>query len=211
MDKIEKTKTFLRELGSIGASKAANALSDMIMQDISIEVPGIHMVSPIEIPEVLQFHDLQTVVIIEQLSQNLECDLILVFTIDEAKKLVRLLMETVGMEGIDEFEVLDEIGNILLGNFINAFSDFTEITLKPTPPTHLVDYFEAILNNYVTKLMYQEKQATLFDTSLKCGETDIKGLILMFLSDEFQNSIICRMETRILDSIQVKSIDVSSF
>ncbi len=186
----ERTLSILREIGERGAIKAADALSGLIFQEISIEVPAVHVVSPMEIPDILQSHGLSTVVIIEQLSSNLECDIILVFTVEEAEKLVKLLLDTVGMEDIGEYQVLEEIGNILIGNFINALSDHTKSILKPTPPTHMVDYFDAILDNYVTRLLFEDKNATLFDTRLKCSGTDVNGLILMFLDEEYQSKII---------------------
>jgi chemotaxis protein CheC len=198
----EKISKLLGELGSIGSVNAANALSEMILQDITIEVPGVYMVDPIEVPEILQIHGLQTVVSIEQMSRDMEIDVILVFTVEEATKLAKLLMDAVGMDGIDEMDVLDEIGNIMLGNFINAFSDYTDVTLKPTPPTHLVDYFDAIISNCVTNLMYQDIQATLFDTKLKCGGTDIEGLILMFLNEEFQETILAKSEPKTIPNTE---------
>ncbi len=162
----EKAKKLLLQIGEKGAKNAAKALSDMISQEIAIEVPSLHFISPMDIPRILKSHGLQTVVIIEQLSQNLECDLILVFTLEEAKKLVDIVLKTLGLEDIDDIMVLEEMGNILIGNFITALSDHTNTILKPTPPTHLVDYFDAILDNYVTRLMFEEKNATLFDTHL---------------------------------------------
>lgn len=183
-------ESILREIGELGAKKAASALSGLILKEIKIEVPSLRIVSPMEIPEILQSHGLQTVVIIEQLSRNLECDIILVFKIEEARKLVDLLLETVELGDIGEYQVLEEIGNILIGNFINALSDHTRITLKPTPPTHMVDYFDAILDNYVTRLMFEDKDATLFNTKLNSSGVDINGLILMFLDEEFQESIL---------------------
>ncbi len=206
----KKIRIILEDLGRIGATNAANALSDMIFQDITIEVQGVYMVDPIEVPEILQIHGLQTVVSIEQKSRNMECDLIIVFTTEEATKLAKLVMDAVGMDSIDEMDVLDEIGNIMLGNFINTFSDYSDVTLKPTPPTHLVDYFDAIINNCVTNLMYQDIQATLFDTSVKCGGTDIEGLILLFLNEEFQEIILDKSELKINQNTERSDIYVNN-
>lgn len=192
----ERTLRILREIGERGALKAAEALSGLIYQDITIEVPAVNIVSPMEVPDILQSHGLSTVVIIEQLSRNLECDIILVFTIEEAEKLVKLLLNSVGIEDVGDYQVLEEIGNILIGNFINALSDHTKSILKPTPPTHMVDYFDAILDNYVTRLLFDDKNATLFDTRLKCSGTNINGLILMFLDEEYQSKIIQMYEGR---------------
>jgi chemotaxis protein CheY-P-specific phosphatase CheC len=186
----ERISTILSDLGGKGAKSAAKALSDLILQEITMDVPRVLMVDPIEIPEILPFQGQQTVFIIEQMSREHDSDIVLVFTVDEAKKLVNIVMENLGLDEIDVLDVLDEIGNILLGNFVNPFSDHIDEAIKPSTPAHIVDFFDAIINNYVTKLMYQDIQATLFDTSLKCGETDIKGSILMFLDEELQDEIL---------------------
>jgi len=182
--------TLLLNLGRRGADDAAKALSEMIFKNISIDVSRVHMVSPIEMPHLLESHELQTVVIIEQLSQDLDCDLLLIFSIEESENLVKLFLEAMGIEGITQEEVMQEIGNILLGNFLNAFSNQLQLLLKPTPPRHYVDYFNAIIESYVTRLLYEEKNATLFDTSLRCAGVNIKGLILMFIGEDFKDKII---------------------
>jgi chemotaxis protein CheC len=194
MDK-EKICTILGELGGKGSLRAADALSGLMLQDITMDVPRVFMVDPMEIPEVLEFQGLQTVFIIQQISRGMDSDLILFFTLEEAEKLAKVLMDVMGIEDIDKLDVLDEVGNILLGNFVNPFSDYTGLTLKPTPPSHIVDYFDSVIFNYATKMMYQDVQATLFDASLRCGDTDIKGSILMFLDEELQSVILERMKS----------------
>ena len=181
----------LNEIGSMGAGNAATALSDMIERKISINVPKIHVVSPVRIPDILKFYDLETVVVIEQLSVNLDCDLLLVFPVEEARKLVRILTEDmIGDEGSDEYSVIDEVGNIIIGNFLNAISDFTGIPLLPAPPVHIVDLFDAILDVFLARISMEERDAILFDARMRCEDDDIYGAMLMFISKSLQERLI---------------------
>ena len=180
----------LSEIGSMGAGNAATALSDLIERKISINVPKIHVVSPVRIPDILKFYDLETVVVIEQLSVNLDCDLLLVFPVDEARKLVRILTDGMTCVGIDDFSVLDEVGNIIIGNFLNAISDFTGIAMLPAPPVHIVDLFDAILDIFLARISLEDRDAILFDARMMCEDDDIHGAMLMFISKSLQNQLI---------------------
>lgn len=185
----------LNELGSIGAGNAATALSKLIHRKISINVPNIHIVSPIKIPDILKFYDMHTVVVIEQLTANMECDLLLVFPVEEVKKLAVFLAQGL-MDGelTESITFIEELGNIIIGNFLNAISDFTGIILQPAPPTHVVDLFDAILDMFLANISLQERDAILFDARMRCDEEDIHGAILMFISRELQEKLIERSE-----------------
>jgi len=181
----------LNEIGSMGAGNAATALSDLIERKISINVPQIHVVSPVRIPDILKFYDLETVVVIEQLSANLDCDILLVFPVGEARKLVRILTEDMMVEeGPDDYSVIDEVGNIIIGNFLNAISDFTGIPLLPAPPIHIVDLFDAILDVFLARISMEDREAILFDARMKCEDEDIYGAMLMFISKSLQERLI---------------------
>jgi len=185
----------LYELGSIGAGNAATALSELIHRKISINVPNIHIVSPLKIPDILKFYDMHTVVVIAQLTSNMECDMLLVFPVEEAKKLVDFMAQGL-MDGelTENITLIEELGNIIIGNFLNAISDFTGIMLQPTPPTHVVDLFDAILDMFLANISLQERDALLFDARMRCDEEDIHGAILMFISRELQEKLIERSE-----------------
>lgn len=181
----------LNELASMGAGNAATALSNMIQKKISIEVPSINIVSPVKVPEILRFHDLQTVVVIEQLTENKGCNLLLVFPINEARRLGGILAEEYILdEESDEFTFMEELGNIMMGHFLNAISDFTGIRLQPVPPTHVVDFFDSILDVFLARISMEERSAILFNTQLRCEEEEVNCTIIMFVGRELQEKMV---------------------
>jgi len=128
----------LREIGSIGAGNAAVALSDLIQQKISIDVPTLHIV------------------------------------LDEEM----------------EVAAIEEMGNIVLGAFLSAISDFTGIKLLPTPPKHAIDIFDAILDSFLARLCLLRKDALLFKTCFKCGQEVAHGTLVVFMSEKLQKLLI---------------------
>jgi chemotaxis protein CheC len=181
----------LTELGNMGAGNAATALSTMIDRDVSIDVPTIYVVSPVAIPEILKFYDMHTIAVILQLADGQDCDILLVFSVEEAHKLVRILAEG-QEEDSGNLEIIDELGNIIIGNFLSAISDFTGMTLIPAPPTRIEDLFDAILDIFLAKVSLQGREAILLETRMMCEDEDIQAAILMFLSDELQKELVKR-------------------
>jgi chemotaxis protein CheC len=182
----------LTELGNLGAGNAATALSMMIDRKITITVPATHVVAPVEIPNIIKFYDMHTVAVIMQLANDLDCDILLVFPVEEAHKMVRIMTDCPDDE--EDLAPIEELGNIIIGNFLNAISDFTGMTLMPAPPMHIEDLFDAILDIFLAEVSMQGRKAILFETRMVCEDEDIQAAILMFLSDELQNELVKRGE-----------------
>jgi len=186
----------LREIGSIGAGNATIALSELIQQKILITLPGIYVISPEKVPKLLGFHEMPVVIIYKRLQENDNCDILLVFEKEEANKIVLAVAKnTFGIEDIDEEmkkSIIKEVGNIVIGAFLSAISNFTDMRLLPEPPIHVKDIFDAILEVFLTKLCIQNRKAMVFKTCFKKEEGEIYGAIILFLSDKLQEDLIKR-------------------
>ncbi|MEM2145341.1 MAG: chemotaxis protein CheC, partial [Candidatus Jordarchaeaceae archaeon] len=154
LDAEQKTNLgIFLELGSIGAGNAATALSEIIQQPISIEVPKIYTIEPHLVPQFYKIHEKLITALYAQLNQESDCDLLLLFEVSEAKKIVKLMTMT-STDEIDpamEKSAIEELANILFGSFLSAISNFTNIPLIPTPPQRVVDSFDAIIDNFLVK------------------------------------------------------------
>ncbi len=191
MGECDVSGSILTELGSMGAGNAATALSKLIRKRVSIDVPSIHVVSPVKVPDILSFYDPHTVVVIEQMTENQGCDLLLVFPLEEARRLTGILAEDYLLdEESDDFTVMEELGNIIMGHFLNAISDFTGIKLQPAPPTHVVDFFDSILDGFLARISMEERNAILFNTRLRCEDEKINCAMLMFIGRELQDKMV---------------------
>ena len=177
-----------RELGNIGAGHAATSLSEIFQEQISIEVPKIHAVPHEDVPNVYNKTGVQSTGIHMQLRGEADCDVLLIFENDEAKK-IAALMTMMPVEELDEemeSSAIEELGNIVIGSFLAALSDFTSVNLVPHPPQRTTDTFEAILEKFTEKQLLKSDVAIIFDTYFKRPEGSISGVLMMFPSNEMQ-------------------------
>ena len=186
----------LREIGSIGAGHAATALSDLLGQKISITFPEIYIIQPEDVPEALGLHEMPSVVIYKTLQKNHDCGLLLAFDRKEADKMLSIMAKhAFGLEELDEEmkeSAIDELGNIVLGAFISAISDFVELELLSTPPFHVVDIFDAVLDIFLANLCLQSKEAVVFKTCFKKEEEKIYGAIVVFFDEKMREDLVRR-------------------
>jgi chemotaxis protein CheC len=177
-----------RELGNIGAGHAATSLSEIFQEQISIEVPKIHAVPHEEVPNVYNKTGVESTGIHMQLRGEADCDVLLIFENDEAKK-IAALMTMMPLEELDqemESSAIEELGNIVIGSFLAALSDFTSVNLVPHPPQRTTDTFEGILEKFTGKRLLNSDVAIIFDTYFKRPDGNISGVLMMFPSEEMQ-------------------------
>ena len=184
----------LREIGSIGAGNAATSLSDLIQQKVLITFPKIEVTHPKDIPKVLGLQNMRVVVVHKKLQGDYNCDIMLVFPEEEAEKIVSTMAKlTFGVEGLDEkmkASAVEEVGNIVVGSFLSAISNFTNTELVHTPPSHMTDIFDAILERVSAKSYSSDENAVIFHACFERDEGNIYGAVIIFLSEELQRELV---------------------
>jgi len=90
----------LQELGSIGAGHAATSLSEILQQQVLIEIPKIHTIAPHLIPQHYNRHEMPTMAVYMQLASS-ECDILLMFEVSEAKKIAVMMTMAPSVEELD--------------------------------------------------------------------------------------------------------------
>lgn len=183
----------LLELGSIGTGHAATSLSNLLQQEISIEVPKIHTIQTHLIPNFFNMHDVSTTAIYLQLADKHGCDILLMFERMEAKKIAAMMTMTPSIEELDpemETSALQELGNILIGSFLTSISDFVELSLLPTTPETITDTFDAIIDNFLIKQSLTSDNAMIFETRFKRNNEDAKSILMIFPTPELKNLLV---------------------
>ncbi len=192
-DDVHQDKEILQELGNIGAGHAATSLSEILQQQINIDLPKIHMLPTHLVPKLYEKHDTATTGVYLQLIGNSECDMLLLFEREEAKKIAAMMMVTTSLDDINpelEKSAIEELANIVFGSFLSAISDFTGIQLIPTPPQLFTDCFDAIIDNLLVKQSLISDVAILFDTQFRRTDGNAGGTLLLFPSKELQNVLV---------------------
>jgi chemotaxis protein CheC len=183
----------LLELGSMGAGNAATSLSEIFQEPILMEVPKIHTLPPHLVPKFYQKHDVSTTAIHMQLRGEAECDILLLFEVEEAKKIAATMTMATPPEDSDpemEASAIEELGNIVIGSFLTALADFTGVNLVPNPPQRVVDSFDAILDGFLIKQLLASDIAIIFDANFKRADGNVSGILMMFPSRQLQDVLI---------------------
>ncbi len=142
MELDELALSAVQEIGNIGCSNSANSLSKLVESTIMINPPKMGVIPMQDIPKVIANYNDKIIAIYVEIMGNADGALLFVFPYFFGGIIVDSIM---GMEldrpepsEISELTEMDksaieEVGNILSGNYLNAICDFMSITLMNTP------------------------------------------------------------------------------
>jgi len=144
----------IREIGSIGAGNAATAMSALLGCQVKIDVPKAELVSIYELASYYDDPDsIYTAVFSSSITED-PFNFMLLVKESEVGKLVSLLiskqfgmeMDVASMPEDMLDSALGEIGNIMLGSFLNAVNGLLGVTSGMTTPAVTHDMLASILS-----------------------------------------------------------------
>jgi chemotaxis protein CheC len=91
-------------------------------------------------------------------------------------------------EGLSELEVsaMGEMGNIMGAYFLSALGDTTNVELRPTPPTVMMDRAAAVIDAAVADLMLYADDVLVVDTRFGTTDKQIRGVFLVLPNPELK-------------------------
>jgi chemotaxis protein CheC len=144
----------IREIGNIGAGNAATALSTLLGCPVEIDVPKAELVSIYELDSYYGNPDSSYTAVFASSDGDVTFNFMLLVREDEVGKLVSLLvskqfgmlmdMSAMPQDMVDS--ALGEIGNIILGSFLNSVNGLLGITSGITAPSVTHDMLASILS-----------------------------------------------------------------
>ncbi|MFA9558062.1 chemotaxis protein CheC [Evansella sp. AB-rgal1] len=162
----------LKEVGNIGAGHAATALSVLLDSVIDMKVPAVKIVPFQDIYETVGGTDVIVAAIFLRIQGDAPGNMFFMLPIKEASKFIQQLTgdKTIDFECPPYNEMglsaLCEMGNIVAGSYLSAFSDFTSLHLHPTPPAIAIDMMVAILGDGLLEISQAGDYAILIDTEI---------------------------------------------
>jgi len=146
----EEMRTLLASLASPGVVNAARGMSEMVGQALSVSEPHVRLVPFHDIPELLGGPESEAVGIYLRIEGHISGQMMMIVPHNKALELVDLMMGLpIGStQSINSMErsALAELGNITGTFFLNAISDNTGFSSRPSPPAVMVDMVGAILD-----------------------------------------------------------------
>lgn len=190
----KKDLRILLELGSIGAGHAATSLSEILKQQVTIDIPRIGTIPPNMLPKFYHGQNMPATAVYIHLVGKSECHFLFIFEMLELKEITAMMTRHLPQkehESSMELSAIEELGNILIGSFLTAISDFTGMNLVSTPPLLIGAPFDSIINDFVVKLSSASGEALVFDTCFKrAGGYYAPSQLLMFPSPELRELLI---------------------
>ncbi len=162
----------LKEVGNIGAGHAATALSKLLNKTIDMKVPSVRVTSFDGITELVGGSDNVVAAIFLRIEGEAPGNMFFMLPVNEATRLIQYLT---GDEDFDlnhppyselGLSALQELGNILAGSYLSAFSDFTKLNLQPSVPALSIDMAIAILSYGLLELSQVGDYAIVIDTEI---------------------------------------------
>lgn len=177
----------IREVGNIGAGNAATALSKLLGRTVDMDVPVAELVSVYEVAQHYGSPEDLACGVLIRADGEFSCNLIFLMYEEEASSLADLLisMDLSSMEEEVRLQIRDsalaEVGNIILGAFLNALSSMTGWALPVSVPAVAHDMLGSIMDVVAAMFGIMGDTAMLVKTTLKIvdSDTEAKGMVIM--------------------------------
>jgi chemotaxis protein CheC len=197
------------ELGNIGAGHAATSLSEILQQRVEIDIPRIGTIPPNMLPKFYQTNNMPATAVYIHLMGDLECHFLFIFELPELKEITSLMTQTITNQECEssmESSALEELGNILIGSFLTAISDFTGLNLISTPPMLVGAPFDAIISEFIVKLASDSGDALVFDTCFKRSGGYYAPTQLMILPSPKLRKLLIRKSNELVEGDNVELV-----
>lgn len=176
----------LRKISAIGAENAAKSLSTLLGRGVTMQVSKV---APMPFNEIVNYaggaeHMILSVFV--RIEGGLSGNTLFVMDTDDARSMIRHMTGTADEEGFTEMglSVIHEVGNIMIGSYITALSDFLGFELHPSVPSLGVDMAGAILAFSLSEIGLSGDTAIVIDCGLsldgnRFSEEEISHIILL--------------------------------
>ena len=155
----------MKEISSIGTSHAATSLSKLLQKEIRISIPEINILGYEETVDRLGYIEELVTATLVRMSNQINGLMLFVFKMDLANAVLGKLIgkEYETFEELDElaYSALEEVGNIIICSYVNAFTQLVGVEIDLSVPSSTVNMLGGVLTvpmaeyGYVTdKLMY---------------------------------------------------------
>lgn len=184
----------LKEIGNIGAGNATTALAQLLNCKVDMKVPKVNLMGFQELASSLGGEEKIMSGIFLSLSEDIQGMMLFVLDIPSARKLLNLLMETMGAPQIpdgEEFDgtrmpqfdemhmsALNEIGNIITGAYLSALSNLTHLSIQASVPHLQIDMAGAILSLPAIEFGKIGDKVLYIETTFT-EESDINGYFIL--------------------------------
>jgi len=189
----------LKEIVNIGASHASTALSQMINKKVGLTVPKAYIDKIEKVGKMIPSGDEKITAALLKIFGDANGVMFFMFTNGCDVKLAKLLTKNTNETGVMtemELSSIKEVGNVLAGACLSAFSKFLNMNLLHSVSNIAVDSISSIINSVAIEVGKNTGEALIFEVDFDIKEEDISSHLFFFIDP--------RATDKILDAIEKK-------
>jgi chemotaxis protein CheC len=174
----------MREIANIGAGHAATALSQMTDRVIMIDVPEVSIIRLEDVGTVTGEADDVVAAVMMKVLGDVSGRTVQIFPADSVVRLIGIMTGEHAPDfpaGFEERhqETLKEIGNIIVGAYLNALSDFMGLLLIMSVPAIAIDMAGAVMTTSFLNFGEEQDYVLCVNTGMSLGDDRIRGHFLL--------------------------------
>ncbi|MGN8817161.1 chemotaxis protein CheC [Oribacterium sp. HCP28S3_H8] len=187
----------MREIGSIGTSHAATSLSKLLGREVRIAIPEIKVLDYND--AIKKIGDAEQIVgaTLVEMSGDINGLMLFLFHLDFANTILQTFFgKTIqSFSEMDDmtFSALEEIGNIIICSYVNAFSSFADMDIGMSVPSAAVNMLGAILTVPIAAYGYETDKLMYFNADFVLGEHKFTDWLLMLPDITSLNRILDKL------------------
>ena len=174
----------MKEISSIGTSHAATALSKLLQKEVRITIPEISILSYEETVDRIGHMEELVAATLVQMKNEVEGLMLFIFKMDLANAVLGKLLERhyQSFEELDEmdFSALEEIGNIIICSYVNAFTQLVGVEIDLSVPSSTINMLGGILTVPIAEYGYETDKLMYINAEfIMDGERLSDGLLML--------------------------------
>ncbi len=174
----------MKEISSIGTSHAATSLSKLLQKEVRITIPEVNILSYDEtVDRMGQMEELVAATLV-QMSNEVNGLMLFIFKQDLANAVLGKLMgkQYESFEEMDEmdYSALEEIGNIIICSYVNAFTQLVKVEIDLSVPSSTINMLGGILTVPIAEYGYETDKLMYINAEfIMDGERLSDGLLML--------------------------------
>ena len=173
----------MKEISSIGTSHAATALSTFLQKEIRITLPQISILGYED--AVNSIGDIEEIVAatLVTMTGDVKGLMLFLFNMDFAITVLEKLLgkNYTSFEQLDSlaYSALEEVGNIIICSYINAFAQLVDMDIRLSVPSSTVNMLGGILTVPITEYGYETDKLMYFNADFVMEGKKLSDWLLM--------------------------------
>ena len=187
----------MKEISSIGTSHAATSLSKLLQKEVRISIPEVSVLGYDEtVNRIGEIEELVAATLV-QMSNEVNGLMLFIFKLDLANVVLEKLIGTryESFEQLDElaYSALEEIGNIIICSYVNAFTQLVGVEIDLSVPSSTLNMLGGILTVPIAEYGYETNKLMYINAEFIIDGKKLSDGLLMLPDIASLNGILERL------------------